>query len=261
MPTYLPPTLQRGALLLLKTNRHRQPDMLLLSAALAQHGGATILDGGNRFNAYQVAQAARLQTADLSILDRLQVARAFNCYQMLALCETAPPNTLPCLVIDLLDTFEDDNVPLRERLRLLHLALRGLARVQRQACVVVSIAPPKSDPGEWQQLARQVSRAATDTLKEGFMGKTIPTISQIVQESEVILARFSRVIQPEERHALEELFIKARKHIAAISEANHLLPFEVAQQAMLLEQEKEIIALKEQLAELKQWVAEFQNRP
>jgi hypothetical protein len=54
---------------------------------------------------------------------------------------------------------------------------------------------------------------------------------------------------------MEELFISARKHIAAISEANHLLPFEVVQQAMLLEQQKEIGQLKERLAVLEHKLA------
>ena len=81
------------------------------------------------------------------------------------------------------------------------------------------------------------------------MGKTIPTINQIAQQAGVILARFSRVIQPEEREALDELFAASRAHIASISEANHLLPFEVVQQAMILEQQKEIRRLKARLEE------------
>jgi hypothetical protein len=82
------------------------------------------------------------------------------------------------------------------------------------------------------------------------MGKTIPTINQIIQQAEVILARFSRALQPEQRQALDKLFVDAKKHIAAISEANHLLPFEAAQQAMLLEQQLQIVALQERLAQL-----------
>ena len=86
------------------------------------------------------------------------------------------------------------------------------------------------------------------------MGKTLPTINQIVQRAEVILARFSRSSQPQERAALESLFTSARKHIAAISEANHLLPFEAAQQAMLLEQQKEIIMLQARLSKLEDYL-------
>lgn len=240
-----------GSFLIAETRNGHQ-EMLELSAELAMHGGGTILDGGNCFNAYQVAHAVRLKTSALPArLETIRVARAFNCHQMLSLCQHVPFNARPCQVLDLLETFEDDNVPLPERMRLLRLCLEQLSRVQRQAAIIVSIAPPKAEPVQWESLAALVRRKATDFLEEGFMGKTIPTISQIAQQAETILSRFSRVLQPEERQALEDLFVKARCHIAAISEANYLLPFEVAQQAMLLEQQKEIIELRAQLEALK----------
>jgi len=193
-----------------------------------------------------------MHTADLSGLDYLHVARAFNCHQVLALTEKIPPDNRPCLVFDLLDTFEDDNIHFEERMRLLRKVLDNLTQKARWSPVVVGLTPPRQDIEEWNKMAALVRRAASHTFEEGFMGKTVPTINQIVLEAEVILARFSRVLQPEERQALEELFVSARKHIAAISEANHLIPFEAAQQAMLLEQQMEILALKAQLAELKQ---------
>lgn len=254
--TKFTPTLYPG-LALLQTRHHRQTDLLLLAAALAHNGrtpaaGAASLDGGNQFNAFLVVQALRMHTADLSGLDHLQVARAFNCHQILALTAKIPADNRPCLVFDLLDTFEDDNIPFEERMRLLRKVIDNLTHKARRAPVVVGLTPPRQDIEEWNKMAALVRRAANYTFQEGFMGKTVPTINQIVLEAEVILARFSRVLQPEERHALEELFVSARKHIAAISEANHLIPFETAQQAMLLEQQMEILALKAQLAEIKQ---------
>jgi len=91
-------------------------------------------------------------------------------------------------------------------------------------------------------------------LEEGFMGKTLPTVNQIIQQAETIVARFSRTLQPVERAAMELLFINAKKHIAAISEANHLIPFEAAQQAILLEQQKDISALQKKLSELEDYL-------
>jgi hypothetical protein len=136
-------------------------------------------------------------------------------------------------------------------MRLLRLCVQQLQQVNRQALVVVSLTLPKSNLEEWRQMANVVRRAATHTLEEGFMGKTIPTINEVIHEAEAILGRFSRVLTPEERTALRNLFARAKKHIAAISEANHLLPFETVQQAMLLEQEREITALKAQVEEIK----------
>ena len=83
------------------------------------------------------------------------------------------------------------------------------------------------------------------------MGKTLPTISDIIREAEAVLSRFWRVLQPEERKLLKTMFAQAKRHVAAISEANHLLPFEAVQQAMLLEQAKEIQELKIEVARLK----------
>ena len=96
-----------------------------------------------------------------------------------------------------------------------------------------------------------LTRSASGTLEEGFMGKTLPTVNDIIRESESILSKFWRVLQPEEKARLRGLFAKAKKHIAAISQASHLLPFEIVQQAMLLEQEREIAELRDDLARLK----------
>lgn len=224
--------------------------MLQLAAICSFENGATIIDGGNHFNAYQVARLARFHTAEMRCLDSLQMARAFNCYQLVELLQRVPRNGAPCLVIDLLNTFEDDSTPAWERLRLLHKARESILQIADWQGLIVSLSPPQAALDEWQQMAAILRSTATTTLEEGFMGKTIPTINQIAQQAGVILARFSRVIQPEEREALDELFAASRAHIAAISEANHLLPFEVVQQAMILEQQKEIRRLKARLEEL-----------
>lgn len=250
MRIQLPLELKPGRIALLETRRREQTDMLQLASALAFQSGATVLDGGNHFNAYIVVHGIRQAEADLDYAESLQVARAFNCHQMAELVRQAPYDGSPCLVIDLLDTFVDDALPLPHRLRMISRIMRRLEQLSRYQAVIISLTPPKEAVDEWHQMATLVRAAANTTLEEGFMGKTIPTINQIVQQAESILARFSRVIQPEERKALEELFVAARKHIAAISEANYLLPFEAAQQAMLLEQQLEILRLKERIAEL-----------
>jgi len=246
----VPIALEPGVLALLETRQRGQTDLLHLAAALAFDAGAAVIDGGNHFNAYLVIGRVRQETADLSVLDSLQVARAFNCYQVVELIRAVPLNGCPCLVIDMLDTFVDASVGLKHRLMLLSQVLEQLERIKSQQGVVISLSPPREELQQWHQMAAMVREAASISLEEDFMGKTIPTINQVVQQAEIILARFSRVAQPKEREALEELFVSARKHIAAISEANHLLPFEVVQQAMLLEQQKEIRRLTARLDRL-----------
>jgi hypothetical protein len=55
--------------------------LLDLAASLALRGPLAVLDGGNCFNLYTVAQALRRGGANVRLaLGRIQVARAFTCY-------------------------------------------------------------------------------------------------------------------------------------------------------------------------------------
>lgn len=245
-----PISLQPGRITLLETREKKQSDMLHLAAVLASKTGAVIIDGGNHFNAYSIVSAIRLETANLASLDGLQIARAFNCHQIVTLSTKIPLDGRPCLLIDLLDVFQDENIPFTQRIYLIKKLLHQLNRVRRQTSVFISLSPPKEAHRQWDRMAALIRKASTQTLEEGFMGKTLPTINQIIQQAEVILAQFSRALQPEERSAMDQLFVHAKKHIAAISEANHLIPFEAAQQAMLLELQKEIFLLENRLTEI-----------
>ena len=72
--------------------------MLELAARLALAGPLQVLDGGNQFNVYPVARALRRQTADLAAaLGRIQIARAFTCYQMSVLLAQTPSSHIPVL--------------------------------------------------------------------------------------------------------------------------------------------------------------------
>lgn len=232
-------------------------ELLTLAAHLGLQGGVTTLDAGNRFNAFRVVYGVRRYTNDVSVLDNIKTARAFTSYQFLTLCRTTKPSSRPYLVLDLLDTFADEGIKLHERMRLLQACLKEFRRLRRTAPLVISIHPPKVPFEGYQQMLAQIkklSHAGKDRsplLEEGFMGKTLPTISDVIRESEAVLSRFWRVLQPEEKKLLKAMFAQAKRHVAAISEANHLLPFEAVQQAMLLEQAKEIQALKIEVARLK----------
>ncbi len=79
------------------------------------------------------------------------------------------------------------------------------------------------------------------------MGKTVPTISQQLTETEAMLSRFRRMLRKSDQYVLDGLFAQARMHIAAIGQTENLLPFEAALLAMLLEQAKEVALLKHEL--------------
>ena len=79
------------------------------------------------------------------------------------------------------------------------------------------------------------------------MGRTVATITQQLQETEAMLARFRRMLRRSDQYVLDGLFAQARLHIAAISQTESLLPFESALLAMLLEQAKQIALLEHEL--------------
>ncbi len=82
------------------------------------------------------------------------------------------------------------------------------------------------------------------------MGRTLVTITQLLNETEANLAAFRRTLRRSDQYIFDGLFAAARRHIAAIGQAESLLPFESALLAMLLEQSKEIAVLEQKVEEL-----------
>ncbi|MBI4760431.1 MAG: hypothetical protein AB1509_00785 [Chloroflexota bacterium] len=82
------------------------------------------------------------------------------------------------------------------------------------------------------------------------MGRTLVTITQLLNETEANLSAFRRTLRRSDQYIFDGLFAAARRHIAAIGQAESLLPFESALLAMLLEQSKEIAVLEQKVEEL-----------
>ncbi|MCC6604738.1 MAG: hypothetical protein IT327_16130 [Anaerolineae bacterium] len=153
-------TVACGELGLVIGPRAERLHMLELSAVLALRGTVWVLDGGNSYNALYVARYIRRATVHLeATLNRITVARAFTCYQMVTLlqetatsaCSTALSHSTPMsrsvqavsptLILDLLATFGDESIDLDESVRLLRLTLVQLQRLCHLAPVVVSLQP------------------------------------------------------------------------------------------------------------------------
>jgi hypothetical protein len=82
------------------------------------------------------------------------------------------------------------------------------------------------------------------------MGRTVITISQLLNETEANLRAFRRTLRRSDQYVFDGLFAAARRHIAAIGQSESLVPFESALLAMLLEQSKEISVLQQKIEEL-----------
>ena len=92
------------------------------------------------------------------------------------------------------------------------------------------------------------------------MGRTLPSITQAFLQEQQSLARFRRALRREDQRALDDLLVASRHHLAAAAYASHLLPFEVMLLAMLVEQHKEVLRLRQQLEGI-QATAEVINHP
>lgn len=81
------------------------------------------------------------------------------------------------------------------------------------------------------------------------MGRTLPSITQEFLQEEASFARFRRALRRSDQIVLDDLFALARQHLAATAYASHALPFETLLLCMLLEEHKEVMKLKQQMAE------------
>lgn len=79
------------------------------------------------------------------------------------------------------------------------------------------------------------------------MGRTLPSITQVFLQEEDSLRRFRRALRRQDQLALDELMDLAQQHLAAAAYAGSALPFEVFLLAMLLEEHKEVVRLRELL--------------
>lgn len=137
---------RRPQLTLLWGARLPTQGMLALFTMLAVQGSTPrLFDGGNRFDGYFVARLARrLTPRPHPVLDGMRLSRAFTCFQLAELIETAPAQPAPLFVLDLLNTFYDESVPLKDGQRLLGRTIGHLQRLARAAPVIVGAREPRA---------------------------------------------------------------------------------------------------------------------
>ena len=82
------------------------------------------------------------------------------------------------------------------------------------------------------------------------MGRTLPSMTQVFYQQQESFADFRRALRRSDQLALDDLFVAARKHISAAAYASHPLPFEIFLLTMLLEEHKETLSLRREVAQL-----------
>lgn len=118
--------------------------MLQLISLLCLKQPVTVLDCGNRSNMYAVAKLIRPFTSDpVGVMSHIRLSRAFTCIQVLAMLQSVsgtPPRE-PLVVLDLLATFLDEDVKLKDSQRLLTHSIACLKKLSQSAPVVISVRP------------------------------------------------------------------------------------------------------------------------
>ena len=80
-----------------------------------------------------------------------------------------------------------------------------------------------------------------------YMGRTLPSITQVFLQEQSAFARFRRALRRGDQTVLDDLFAAAHQHLAAAAYAAHAQPFEVFLLAMLLEEHKEVLRLRREV--------------
>ncbi len=135
--------------------------LALLTVVAARGQSVRVFDGGNCFDGYFVARLARRLGPDPhAVLARINLSRAFTCFQLAQLIENSLAEPRPLFLLDLLDTFYDESVPLRGVERLLHTALTHLKRLAAAGPVIIGAQEPRTLVKERWTLLDQLQAAA-----------------------------------------------------------------------------------------------------
>ena len=157
------PVLHKDSLIVVSSHNAARDEIAALSAELALRGSVTVLDGGNCFPFYRFARLIRSQSYQGAVaVKRLFIRRAFTCYQMLELLSSTQALDHPYLILNLLATFYDEQIPEREVRRLLDSCLVEVNRLSMTAPVMISLSPPRLP--ERAFLAEQICQSADQSF-------------------------------------------------------------------------------------------------
>ena len=167
-------TRNRGLNLILTMDKARQSKTDLI-ARLILNGPLFVISGDEWLPSFALTRTIRRHTTHMKeVMSRLHTARASTCYRLWDSLASIPSQGEPILVLELLHTFYDDNLPIYTRLFRLRECCRELARLAFYRPVLVMMREMAGEDYE----------------------KFIPALSPIVNNTLTLESEIERIKQP-----------------------------------------------------------------
>jgi hypothetical protein len=83
------------------------------------------------------------------------------------------------------------------------------------------------------------------------MGRTVPTFTNVIDAEMASWSKFRRGLRKDDQEAFDDVFRAARLHLAENFYAMRTIPFESLMMSIVVEQQKTIRRLEEELQKLK----------
>ena len=133
-------------------------------AHLALVSPVTVLDGGgSSIDPLYIARLLRRQVpAYLPLLERVQIARAFTCHELVTLLESEASGQAPVVILDFLSLLDDENLSTIERQTVFLRLVRRLVVLDQNQPVLLWARPPVLP--HTQELARQLVKLADEVF-------------------------------------------------------------------------------------------------
>ena len=147
----------------------------------AMENSVWILDAGNCFNPYQIVRQIRMTTPQVKpVLARIQVARAFTCFQVVSLLEQTQIGSGSIFILRLLTTFADEMIQMSDRIRLLRQVDAQIERLRQSVPLTITLNTARFENNpvvDWA--ARLQSRADKILLPEPVADEPVPTLFEV----------------------------------------------------------------------------------
>ncbi len=208
-----------------------------------------VIDGANLLDVYFLVREAEFAGIPVDIfMNKVQVARAFNPFQVVSIIEKVPERSTVIIFgpISLL-TDKNEGTGYRESLKILS-GIRDRILSRKAFFFLIQKIPYRNGP----LLDKLAGFTGFKVLIKGgvIMGRTIMPYSMTMELQKERLKKFKRALRKEDQEYLDEIFKYAKKHVQAGSYAAFPDPIIPVFLSAFIEQEKKIRELEKKVKAL-----------